>query len=402
VLTNRSVLKVVMPMALIFSILVTFSCAAELPAPSGKYSVGTAYLSFTDTSRNEIFTDDSRDVRTITGRIWYPAKNEGNGETAYYFPEADQMANQFNMPNTVVNLKTNSHFNLPLVDSPAALPVLIYSHGWGEYAEHYSSLMEELASRGYIVVSIAHHYEAKFWGFPETGMSTIAEAGSALQERLAEQRKDSAFSLFTSMPDLKTIEQQRELVKNATRLMPKFFSQSPRIWADDIIFIVNQLHDLNNRDGLFYNRMDLEKIGAIGMSMGGIASVLAGTWDNRIKAVVNLDGGLYGDVVDSAIRMPLLYVSSERYRYYGDFFLSRAVAPAYAVMIAGSDHQNFSDLPLCWPQAPLIGSIEQDKMNRIVRRLVFSFFEKYLNGKPGISICEFKKEFPEIFCESSH
>ncbi|MBN2246460.1 MAG: hypothetical protein JW755_11520 [Candidatus Aminicenantes bacterium] len=64
-------------------------------------------------------------------------------------------------------MKTNSSRDVPISSKEKKYPVLIFSHGWGEHYSQNTILMEELASHGYIVFSIAHHYECKFSSYPD-------------------------------------------------------------------------------------------------------------------------------------------------------------------------------------------------------------------------------------------
>ncbi len=82
----------------------------------------------------------------------------------------------------------------------------------------------------------------------------------------------------------------------ATNLQIVFFclyeSYVLNIRTEDIIFLLDELKTLNNKDELIKERLDLDKIGIMGHSLGAAAVFKAASEDARIKAVVMLDGSL--------------------------------------------------------------------------------------------------------------
>jgi dienelactone hydrolase len=57
-----------------------------------------------------------------------------------------------------------------------------------------------------------------------------------------------------------------------------------------------------SRADRFYRRLDLESVGALGWSLGGVLALQASRDEPRIKAAVNLDGWLYTDVPETGTR----------------------------------------------------------------------------------------------------
>ena len=56
-------------------------------------------------------------------------------------------------------MKSNSYRNAKIY-SVEKFPVVIYNHGYSGFTSVYQKIFEELASHGYIVVSIAHENES--------------------------------------------------------------------------------------------------------------------------------------------------------------------------------------------------------------------------------------------------
>src|SRR5690606_8646007 len=83
------------------------------------------------------------------------------------------------------------------------------------------------------------------------------------------------------------------------------------VWAGDVVFVLNQLTEMNTSDPLLAGRLALEHIGAFGHSFGGATVVQAAYEDSRIKAVINMDGTLYGDVAEAGLALPFMLMRSD-------------------------------------------------------------------------------------------
>jgi hypothetical protein len=99
-------------------------------------------------------------------------------------------------------LKTNSSRDLPVSPREKDYPVLIFSHGWGEHYSHSTILMEELASHGYIVFSIAHHYECKFSFYPDGQTIHLDVNSLRFQKIMQEQQNPKAMEFTQSLTGL--------------------------------------------------------------------------------------------------------------------------------------------------------------------------------------------------------
>ena len=139
-------------MLLLASVGSGFSQTNTLPKPSGEYATSVTYLHFTDAGRKELFDNTGESDREITVKVWYPT-DEKNGFEPYLL-NADFAIKYCMFPELFRNLMTNSGRDLPVSNHEKIYPVLIFSHGWGEYFSQNSVLMEELASHGYIIFSI--------------------------------------------------------------------------------------------------------------------------------------------------------------------------------------------------------------------------------------------------------
>jgi dienelactone hydrolase len=376
------------------------AAAEELPLATGPYSVGTMYLMYTDSSRGEPFTDDTADYREISARVWYPADLGQEFQAAPYIPNLGTIGDHFGLPESFSYIMTYSMWQAAFVDSLRHVPVLIFSHGWGQYPEHFTSLMEDLASHGFVVFSIAHPYEAMFWTYPDFRHGVLDFNDPRIKKRLEESQQPEARKLYNERPSLTTTVEQDSLFREWTGLLPSLMIESMRLWADDISAFIGYVARLNRAPGILHNRMDPERIGVFGWSLGGIASALVCAHDKRCRAGIDIDGGLYGDVIDSTILVPFMFLSSERYRNYGPYFLQHVSDTGYAVVIANADHLNFSDYSVIFPSSDLMGDIDGLRMVDITRKYVRAFFDRHLNDGYESLLDGPDLQYPEVSIET--
>lgn len=237
----------------------------ELPKPMGIYDVGVKYFHLVDEKRNDPFLDKSLKKRELMVKIYYPAMKDDSKPYSFYFHNSSELIKQFaafyNMPDFMFDhlnlVKTNSKDDLQLSDKEQSYPVVLFSHGAGTTAEVQTSQCEDMASHGYIVVAIDHTY---------------ASAATVFPDRIV-THKEATTDFNTADP--------AEIIT--------------QIMTDDAEFVIDSLYEMNRGkiDTIFKERLNLDKIGAIGHSVGGAVAYNLAINESRIKAAVNLDGVVY-------------------------------------------------------------------------------------------------------------
>jgi len=175
-------------------------------------------------------------------------------------------------------------------------------------------------------------------------------------------------------------------------------TESSKVWAEDIAFFMDRLKIINEGDNRFQNKLDLDRIGVFGMSLGGLATSVICSTDKRIKAGVNMDGAFPVASNHGKYRIPFLYLNSKRYLGCGSLLMSQSTQDCYSLSVKGSDHYNFTDYSI-YPVPmvrPLLGPIDGKRTIEIMNVLIPAFFDKYLKEKQGIDLIEKVKVFPEI------
>ena len=140
----------------------------NLPAPTGPYVVGTTTFKLVDESREEVFSAENGDYRTVLVTAWYPVDDVAGLKPVSYWDEAGITGRAYSLSAyigtywyTHLNqVQTNSYRDVMIAQGEQNYPVIIYSHSYNGLNTENTILFEQMASQGYVVLSIAHSYEA--------------------------------------------------------------------------------------------------------------------------------------------------------------------------------------------------------------------------------------------------
>ena len=369
-----------------------------LPRPTGKHLVGITYLSFIDENRKELFDNNQESNREITVKVWYPSDNESNLEPYFLDAESEFAMKYLQFPEIFKNLRTNSSRDVPMSSKENKYPILIFSHGFGEHYSQNTILMEELASHGYILFSISHHYECKFSSFPDGRLIYLDMNSQRFQKIMQEQQNPKAMELLQKMYNASNDKERMQVLLETSNALPTILTESPKYWAEDISFFMDQLESMNNENKILKDKLNLDRIGVFGMSLGGIATSEICLNDNRIKAGINIDGGLYGTLLNVKHQTHFMFLNSKRFLGYGKLFIGESTVDCYSLSVKDSDHYNFSDYSV-YPVPSisfLLGTIDGEKTIEIMNVIVLAFFDKYLKENKDINLIEQAKKYPEI------
>jgi len=360
----------------------------NLVKPTGKYKVGQ--------STHYYPKNESVNNRTIAFQIWYPANPIGN-ETAVYHSKAtaEASAKFLRLPiffsSYAPLVETNSYKNAPPI-SNRKCPILLYNHGYSGFTSVYQSVFEELASHGYIVVSIAHENESSLF-ITETG-DVIANnpENEFYTNRASELNGDRINNLQDIILNSDDIDENQEAYFELVKLSP-LHNESTRLWAIDTKSVLEKLKKLPFEKPIFKGIFDFEKIGIFGHSVGGATAGQMAFDSEEIKAGINLDGFQFGDLVHHKLKIPFMFVSSnQRGNSYlrASSFIKKSNTDCYQVFIKGFSHSSFTDLIMSEPNG--------EEAITLQRELILSFFDRYLrNNNIDFDVIETKYPVLEIF-----
>jgi predicted dienelactone hydrolase len=382
----------------------------ELPATTGPAPIGTTRWVVTDASRRETFAfvDAPRQVPVVA---WYPAAALPSGRRAPYFREGlleirtfaallGQPANAFDEMSSV---RTHAMLDAPPAAAPDRLPVLLFSHGYTGVASAHTALLEELASHGFVVLSVNHPYEstgAVLEGGREA--SVLDGAGKMRQEIrdvLAEWKdEDATMSSVTRAAD--RLEQRRLLRTYLETL--RLTNVALERWVADSRVVLDRLSALDPRTpaGRLAARLDRERVGAFGHSMGGVTSAQFCADDRRCRAALNLDGSpQYGAMIDRSLGKPFMMVYSARPGRAGasDAIYRRAASRYYRADVRDTQHLDFSDMMFWAPlrQRQALGKLDPIRAAAVTRQLVREYFDQELRGRRS-QLLERRATIPDV------
>ena len=388
----------------------------RLPGPNGQHAIGVVDFELVDHDRQETFALGM--PRRIPVRAWYPAASVNGAPRPYAKPlEMEHVIGRFCTNTLPLGASFSEVFNVPthsFEGAPPAgsrRPTVVFSHGVFAYLQSNAALMEHLASHGYLVLSISHPY---------TSCATLHENGDIIyaDDALFKETMTRGFdarhlAAFIDPNVGMRYEAQQRNIRNFV-LAPHFL-----IWEQDCLHVIDRLVnvDLPGAGASLLPLVDPERIGTIGMSFGVSASAAAHR-DARVRATVNLDGGVFdanllGADVDAAMLIMHcdfgLGLPGHVLFPHSEFFFERLASvgtreDVIRVETKGSTHYSYTDLCLIPAEirqsnpvaAAICGAIEGQRMSCVLNDFVLRFMDRYLRGTgPGLDT-EFRGRYPEV------
>jgi predicted dienelactone hydrolase len=359
----------------------------SFPEPGGEYSVGTRYFLFEDTERESVFTDHESGYYRITVQVWYPSEKADINPCYYQTKEsAAAIASIFGMPGFILNylskINTNSFQDAIPHKADAPYPVIFYSPGGSGWINQASAVNEELASNGFVVISVGHESTEPFLRNENGDVITLDmynEYASSINNELYSDQVENIKGIII---DCDNIEAKYELHQELNKAQPLNVNDVKER-TGNIYYIINRLNEINKElSGI----ADTSSIGIFGFSKGGAVAGEVCVNDNPVRAGINLDGFMYGDIVEEPIDRPFMFihsVSSDPEAYINDYFFHQSTEEAYMLKISGTTHANFGDLSLfdgVFKNRGVLGSIDGEKAIRIQRDYILAFFNKHLKN----------------------
>lgn len=389
-----------------------------LPQPSGNYAVGSKYVHLVDTKRTDPFLDTAAKPRELMVKIYYPAKLDDTKPFSPYFHNSHALIRLFTahygLPTFGFDhlslVQTHSKEDLQLADAPQPYPVILFSHGAGTTMEVQTAQSEDLASHGYLVVAIDHTY---------------ASVGTVFPGRVVSGREATT--------DFKTAEPATIITQ---------------IMADDARFVIEQLSAMNQGQlgAMFQGKLDLQKIGAIGHSVGGAVAYNLAINDRRVKAAIDLDGTVFITPQGNPEAVtPFLMLANDQYHiqaiqnrsslmgkladlpaeeqdimrsmYGGEEAYTAAYNQAQQNIIGltevlkasgnlftieGSDHMKFTDIGLFIGDSRLRelinirGTTDPSTCLEITQAVTLAFFDQHLGGETKASLESVVQKYPAL------
>jgi len=261
-----------------------------LPLPSGPFAVGRAIYDWTDDSKMDALAPVLGTKPELLVWIWYPSAPGQSAVMDDYLPaQMRAAAGPAGGPlgfltRDLSKVHAHSLRNAGVSPQERSYPVVIMRAGASLEVWNYSTLAEDLASHGYVVVG----FDAPYRSF------TVVFPDGRVMRRIPENNPELC---------LESTGQERD--RCANRLLT--------VWTADMSFVLDRLEKLNASDasGKFTGRLDMTRIGVFGHSFGGAAAALFCHEDSRCKAGIDVDGALHGSVIQAGIDRPFMFLLSD-------------------------------------------------------------------------------------------
>lgn len=353
--------------------------APELAAP-GPWAVGVTTLTAYDRHRVDILNTKPggptlRYDRPLTFEVWYPARLASGQQPGGSYRAITRD------PAVVVTLRGRAVRDAAIATSGGRFPLVVISHGYPGHRLLMSHLGENLASKGYVVVSIDH---------ADSTYADLKAFGSTLYNRALDQR-----------------------------------------------FAIDEIASFaGGADTLFAGRVDVSRTAVIGYSMGGYGVVntlgggfsaaavklpmapvngvlarrqagnpeYAATMDPRIKAAIAFapwgwNTGFWDAAGLAGIKTPVFFVAGSVDDVSGyspgvrNIFEASVNAPRYLLTYENANHNAGAPMPApaeTWTPVPHMPAVpaahyldpvwDSVRMNNIAQHFATAFLGKYLRG----------------------
>ncbi len=357
------------------------------PDLTGDHHIGTTTMMLTDIERAETYSDNPHEKRSLMVRFWYPTDDVSSAIPYFYLGKKlpylqKAFASTSHIPELISSIlfptiATHAYKDTPISTSKNRYPVILFSHGLlGLPSDMYVAILENLASHGYLVVGIDHPY----------------------------------FNILTLYPNGKIISSLSAQFNNSSPEEQKVFqTKATDVYKMDMLFVLDQLTLLNDdQSSIFYDKIDLERIGVMGHSAGGTVAIEFCRMDKRCKAIVDLDGWYDHVIGHEPLNTQLLLMFGQteeltkeptpeylerknitREQYYErertieehKKILCATSTDCSMIIVPGASHRDFSDEVLFkWP-IRAFNAVNSYTVLTTINDNVLHFFDTHLKNK---------------------
>ena len=363
-----------------------------LPSPTGHFAVGRTTYAWVNNTQTDELAPSSGAKREVVVWMWYPSAATKSAAPVEYLPAAWRSAlaqhsgalmSQF-LTRDLSLVRVHSTSDPEVSPEQRSYPVVIMRAGGGGLTTDYTTLAEDLASHGYIVVGFDAPYRTFVVVLPDNRVVIRPP---------------------TNDPENLQADQASRLINS---LLP--------MWTSDTNFVVSQLQHLNAADpsGKFTGRLDIQRLGMFGHSFGGATALQFCHDDSRCKAGIDMDGAPYGSVVREGLKQPFMFILSDHSHDLPDSASGQIHANFQSIYdrlpngrlfitIRGANHFSFSDQMLLKSHYVIgllcifgFGGLDGRRGLAITADYVHTFFDFYLKDAPAALLDKPSQLYAEV------
>jgi predicted dienelactone hydrolase len=370
---------------LLFAMWIEHRSFVELPIRSDAGAVSRVSALWVDDGRPDALLESTTSRTELAAWIWYPTA-AASTRPVDYFPA------EWRRAIAVQQGPILSHFLMrdprsvrphaipagPIAAGRSAYPVVILRGGLGALTLSYTAVAEDLAAHGYVVVGFDAPYRTAVVAFPD---------GRVI-------RRPADLN-----PESMTGSQAQAMLR---RLQAA--------WVRDIGFVLDRLGQMNTSSSVFNGRLDLARVAVVGHSLGGASAVEFCRTDPRCRAAVDMDGAVYGPVIEDGVPRPVLFLLSDHGTAMSasDQRIESELQSAYdhslpgsrlALVLKGTGHFSFTDQLLLRSRVLRVVDPSQSGADRallVVADVLCRFLDTYVKGASTSGLERLPRDYPEV------
>lgn len=307
--------------------MIAMASGFSLSAPIGKYTTGTTVIELTDYGRLDPFAP-SPSLRELMVSVFYPAQPSASQTShAPYLPPktAALFADGFGVSKESLQSLIMTSMKGASYDRAETFPIIFFSPGYRVPRLLFSALAENLASYGYLVITVDHPYDSILVEYPD-GRIKMPQASNG--SHIPPPRVDTTDCM----------------------------NQAIDVRVQDLSFVLDQLRTNNS---IFAKhipnfpsvvKITQTKVGVFGHSLGGASSATVILRDSRFLCGASLDGKMSGPVIEKGLDQPFILVGAEgntkaNVSGWSEFW-THLRSFRRLILIKGTTHGSFEDLLL--------------------------------------------------------
>ena len=369
-----------------------------LPAPGGPFEVDIGIMELIDHNRTQPFAPTTQ-PRKLMVSLFYPVNSTRGLTPSSYMPPLTANAEDVELagmglasPNGTFEQLALQLANKNLRTYPGhgepEFPVVLFSGAQGTTRLFYSATLQAIASAGYIVVAFDTPYDTDIVQYSDGSVAV-------LNGSVAEAASEGNLALIDLAVQVR--------VQDASFVLDRLANK----------YVAAQLIP-GATEGL-----NVSKVAMFGHSLGGATTAAAMLNDTRIAGGLNMDGALFGPVVQQGLDRPFMFMAHTGHTRTNDSNLAdpfnswfdiwpKLTSFKADIILANSLHYTFSDYPLVFQALGItptnvtiaegihVTNLDGKRASKIVTTYVTAFLDFVLKDKNSTLLYKPSPQFPEV------